>query len=717
MHRIKLISIVFILAFASILAQEKLFTVEDVVMNSYSKLVPERLYSLNWIPGTEKYYWIEYGEEFGGILTGAVESEGVDTLLTLTKLNETLTKNDFEAMRVFPRITWTDSASFVFKSGKILFKYNLTNDELSVLNVFEEKLANYTPAPNHIAAAYTKENNLFVAVEPEDVRQITNDEEKGIVNGQAVSRQEFGITGGIFWSPKSNYVAFYRKDETKVSDYPLVEMGTTPATLKLIKYPMNGQASEHVTIGIYSIEKNETLWLNTEGPYDQYLTTVTWGPEEKFIYVSHLNRDQNHLKLVKYDAATGEAVKTLFEEKDDKYVEPENPLHFLPDNPNKFLWFSERDKWNHLYLYDTDGNLIKQVTKGDWVVLSFEGFDENGENIFITATKDSPIDVNFYRVNLESGEMTRITKTSGRHMVVFTNDGKYFLDSYSNTETPFKVLLLDKNGDELRTIHNAANPIADYKIGETKIFTIEGKGYDYYCRMVLPPDFDPSKKYPVIVYVYGGPHAQLVTNSWPRGRYAFWFLMMAQKGYIVFTLDNRGSDNRGLEFEQETFRHLGTREIEDQLLGIEYLKKQPFVDSTRFGVFGWSYGGFMTTSLMLRTNDTFKVGVGGGAVIDWKFYEVMYGERYMDTEETNPEGFKEASLLNYVDNLNGKLLLVHGTSDPTVVWQHTLEFVKKATNLNKPLDYYPYVGHPHGVGGIDAVNLYTKITNYFWENL
>ncbi len=717
MHRIKLISIVFIFAFASILAQEKLFTVEDVVMNSYTTLAPERLYGLDWIPGTEKYYWIEYGEEFGGILTGTVESESVDTLLTLAKLNETLTENDFDAVRGFPRVTWIDSESFVFKSGKILFKYNVANGELAVVNILEEKTANLTFAPNRISAAYTKENNLFVSVEPEDIRQITSDENKGIVNGQAVSRQEFGITGGIFWSPKSNYIAFYRKDETKVTDYPIVEMGTTPAKVKLIKYPMNGQASEHVTIGIYSIKKNETVWLKTEGPYDQYLTTVTWGPEEKFIYVSHLNRDQNHLKLVKYNAANGEAVKTLFEEKDEKYVEPENPLHFLPNNPNKFLWFSERDKWNHLYLYDAEGNLIKQVTKGNWVVLSFEGFDESGENIFITATKDSPIDVNFYRIDLESGEMTRVTKDSGRHTVAFAKNGKYFLDSYTNAETPFKVNLLDEDGKIIRTIHNAENPIADYKIGETKIFTIEGKGYDYYCRMVLPPDFDPAKKYPVIVYVYGGPHAQLVTNSWPRGRYAFWFLMMAQKGYIVFTLDNRGSANRGLAFEQETFRRLGTMEIEDQLLGIEYLKKQPFVDSTRFGVFGWSYGGFMTTSLMLRTNDAFKVGVGGGAVIDWKFYEVMYGERYMDTEVTNPEGFKESSLLNYVDNLNGKLLLVHGTSDPTVVWQHTLEFVKKATNLNKPLDYYPYVGHPHGVGGIDAVNLYTKITNYFLDNL
>jgi dipeptidyl-peptidase-4 len=234
--------------------------------------------------------------------------------------------------------------------------------------------------------------------------------------------------------------------------------------------------------------------------------------------------------------------------------------------------------------------------------------------------------------------------------------------------------------------------------------------------MILPTDFDSTKKYPVIVYVYGGPHAQEVNNIFGSGRYFTWFYLMAQKGYIVFTLDNRGSANRGLEFEQATFRHLGTVEIKDQLAGVNYLKSLKYVDEKRFGVYGWSYGGFMTTSLMVRTN-AFKVGACGGAVIDWKFYEVMYGERYMDTPQSNPDGYKEASLLNYVENLNGKLLLVHGTSDPTVVWQNTLSFVKKAQELNKPLDYFPYVGHGHGVVGKEAIHLYNKITNYFLDNL
>ncbi len=285
-------------------------------------------------------------------------------------------------------------------------------------------------------------------------------------------------------------------------------------------------------------------------------------------------------------------------------------------------------------------------------------------------------------------------------------------------DIPSVTQIIDNNGKTITGLNKSSNPLLDYKISRPKIFTLKtGNDIDLYCRIILPTDFDSTKSYPVIVYVYGGPHAQLVTNRWYLGRYDFWFQYMAQNGYIVFTIDNRGSDNRGLEFEQSTFRHLGTKEIEDQLVGINYLKSLSYVDSNRIGVFGWSYGGFMTTSLMLRTNDTYKVGVGGGAVIDWKYYEIMYTERYMDTPETNPEGYEEASLLNYVDNLNGKLLLVHGTSDPVVVWEHTLEFAKKTAHMNKPLDYFPYVGHGHGVRGKDAIHLYNKISNYFFDNL
>jgi len=547
---------------------------------------------------------------------------------------------------------------------------------------------------------------------------VTNDADSNIVNGQSVHRNEFGIDGGIFWSPNENYVAFYRMDESMVTDYPLVEIQPTPAKLKNIKYPMAGQMSHHVTVGIYDLKNNKTVWLNTGEPKEQYLTNISWSPDEKCIFIAHLNRDQNHMELKRYDVFNGNYISTLFEEKHEKYVEPENPMIFLPNSNDFYLWFSERDGWKHLYLYSLKNGFIKQLTKGTWDVTRFEGFDKEGKNIFISCTKDSPIERHAYKINIEKNSVTKLTDGAGVHSIVINQETGYYLDSYTNSETPRIINLKDNKGKLLRNVLKADNSLKDYAIGDTRIFSIKSdEGIELYCRMILPYDFDESRKYPVVFYVYGGPHAQEVLNVFGVNRYYLWSHFMAQKGFIVFTLDNRGSANRGLEFEQATFRKLGTVEVKDQLTGLQYLKSLPFIDQNRVGVFGWSYGGFMATSLLTRTDGAFKVGVGGGAVIDWKYYEVMYTERYMDTPQTNPEGYEEANLLNHAINLNGKLLLVHGTSDPTVVWQNTLAFTKKCTELNKDLDYYPFIGHGHGVGGRDAVNLYTKISQYFLDNL
>lgn len=709
---------ILLFSFITLSAQEKDFTIKDVVFNSYGKLAPYKIDQLNWIPGTNDYYIIkDEGEKFY-LMKSSAQSDKSEEIISLEDLNKYLSEAGGKTISRFPVVDWVDSESFQFWNGLNLYRYNYLSEEFELINSKEENSANLFIAPNNKFIAYTVENNLFASLSDNEKVQITNDKNKGIVNGQTVHRVEFGIDRGIFWSPKSNYIAFYRKDETMVTDYPIVDFTTRPAKLEKIKYPMAGMESHHVTIGLYNISAHKTIWLKTGEPADQYLTSVTWDPSEKYIYVAHLNRDQNHMRLIKYDAATGEPVKILFEERDEQYVEPEHRLIFLPSNEKNFLWYSERDGWDHLYLYDTDGNLVKQVTKGNWAVLDVLGYDKSGENVFITSTMESPIERHAYRVNIQSGEIAKLTKEPGIHRVIPNGGGNYFIDSFNSLEVPGVVQILNSEAAAVKKILVAENPIKDYRLGETKIFKLKADdGCDLYSRMILPPDFDENKKYPVIIYVYGGPHAQLVLNSWPLGRYSFWFQKMAQEGYIVFTLDNHGSANRGLEFEQKIHRRLGYEEIKDQMIGVDYLRSLPFVDSSRFGVFGWSYGGFMTTSLMLRTNNTFKVGAAGGAVIDWKYYEVMYTERYMDTPEQNPDGYKEANLLNYVDNLNGKLLLVHGTSDPTVVWQHTLLFAKKAADLNKPLDYYPYLGHGHGVGGIDALHLYTKITNYFLDNL
>lgn len=706
-----------LITFISLNAQEKILTVEDAILNA-SQYYPKNISMLNWIPETNNYVFVDGFGDKSILISTSAKSNKSDTLLTLQELNSKLELMNEKKLNSFPQITWLNSSIIQFWNSGILFTYNIKNKILTRINSLPKDSENQSIAPNNKFLAYTISNNLFVNIDESHQIQITNDVDTNIVNGQAVHRNEFGIETGIFWSPNSNYIAFYRMDQTMVTDYPLVEIDRTPARLKNIKYPMAGQTSHQVSVGLYNIQTGKTIWLKTGKPLDQYLTNLAWSPDEKYFYIAHLNRDQNHMQFKKYDVNNGEMIKVLFEEKDNEFVEPLNPMIFLPKSNDKFLWFSERDGYNHLYLYDTHGNLIKQVTQGKWVITSFNGFDKSGKFIYLTTTKDSPIERHFYKVSLENGKFEKITKEPGIHNVIVNSNDEYFIDSFNSLSVPQIINLLNNKYLVIKNLLTAENPLKDLKLGETKIFTIKNEeGIDLYCRMIYPPDFDQSKKYPVIVYVYGGPHSQGVLNTFGVGSYQMWFRMMSQKGFIIFELDNRGTSNRGSDFAQATFRRLGTIEVKDQLTGVNYLKSLPFVDENRFGVYGWSYGGFMTTSLMLRTNNTFKVGACGGAVIDWKYYEVMYTERYMDTPLTNPEGYKESSLLNYVENLNGKLLLVHGTSDPTVVWQNTLSFAKKAAELNKPLDYYPYVGHGHGVRGRDALHLYTKITNYFLDNL
>jgi dipeptidyl-peptidase-4 len=633
----------------------------------------------------------------------------------LKNLNDKYFAGKKQTLADFPAIEWTDENNFRFWNNDSLWGYNFSNNELRLLNSTKDSIDNLDYTLQNFAA-YTIKNNLYVAVNNEQ-KQVTNDENEGIVNGQYCARNEYGIDKGTFWSPKGNYLAFYRKDQTMVTDYPIVDISFHPAKLANIKYPMAGMTSEQVTLGIYDLKTGKTTFLNTGEPKEHYLTGVAWDPDEKHVYIGILNRDPDHLWEIKYDIATGQAVDTLFQETNSKYVQPLHGVIFVENHPDEFIWISRRDGWNHLYLYNTDGKLIKQLTKGEWEVTDLSGFDSKGNNVYFTATKESPLENNFYSVNIESGKITRITGEPGTHEVTKDKDGNYFLDSYSSLTVPGKVLLINSKGKVERTILETDNPLKDYNIGETKFFTLKSSdGYDLYCRMILPANFDSTKKYKALVYVYGGPGVQLITNEWLGGA-GLWLNYMAEHGYVIFTIDSRGSANRGLAFEQVTFKHLGMHEIEDQTLGANYLKSLPFVDSARVGVFGWSFGGFMTTSLMTRTPWQFKAAVAGGSVIDWSYYEVMYTERYMKTPQQNPDGYKESSLLNYVQNLKGKLLMVHGTSDPIVVWQNDLMFIKKCEDLGIPVDYIVYPGQEHGVRGIDTFHMYNKITKYFDDNL
>ena len=688
-------------------SQDKLLTYKDAVwMNPEIYLAS--ISQLKWIGDKNKFSYVDKNK----LISGWASSTKRDTILSVDQINAALTKIKNDSIKRFPRISWLDNNSFRFYQKNKLLVFDMLLNSVKIVNETEEKASGKDLEKTNYGIAYTIDNNLFVALNNKQI-QITNDDDKGIVNGQSVHRSEFGITKGTFWSPKGNYLAFYRMDETMVTDYPLVDINNRIAKLDNKKYPMAGMKSHQVTLGIFNIITKETTFVKTGEPLEQYLTNISWGPDEKYIYIAVLNRDQNHLKLNQYDVKTGEFVKTLFEEKNDKYVEPENGMTFLKTNKDQFLWFSERDGYNHLYLFNTDGQLIKQITKGDWVVTGIIGFDKNEKNLLFSSTKESPLENGIYSVNMKSGKLVKISQAEGTHHASFSKSGKFLIDVYSNFDVSREYRILDNKGKTRQILLESSDPVKDYNLGETDVFTIKNKNNDeLYCRLIKPMNFDKSKKYPVIIYVYGGPHAQMITNSWHGGA-GLYLNLLAQKGYLVFTLDNRGSANRGFEFESSIFRNVGTVEIEDQMKGVEYLKSLPFVDASRIGVDGWSYGGFMTVSMLLKNPGVFKAGVAGGPVIDWKFYEVMYGERYMDTPESNPDGYKNACLLNYAKDLDSKLLIIHGTNDATVVWQNSLSFVKKCVDEGIMLDYFVYPGHGHNVRGIDRTHLYKKIVQYF----
>ena len=704
-----LISILSFSLFAN--SQDKQLTLKDAVYMNRA-ILPTRMSQLQWIGNTNDYSYVAKNS----LIKGSAQNKERDTIVKLDDFNAGMTDLQLDSLKRFPRITYISDFKFRFTHKTNLFEFDITSKNLDLINSFEKGAKNTNTDKETGNIAYTIDNNLFAAVKSKQI-QITNDKDAGIVNGQTVHRSEFGIYKGTFWSPKGNYLAFYRKDETMVKNYPLVDIDTRIAEVKNTKYPMAGMKSEEVTLGIFDVKSNSTIFINTGEPVEQYLTNISWDPSEQYIYIAVLNRDQNFMKLNQYDAITGEFVKTLFEEESTKYVEPEHPMYFLDKNPEQFLWFSERDNFQHLYLYNTDGTLLKQLTNGDWVVTEYLGTDEKEKIVFFKATKDSPIEQNIYSVEIKSGTITRLSPDHGTHRGMTSYSGEYIIDSYSSTDIASEYKILNSKGKEIQVLLENEDPLKNYDLGETSIFTVKADdGSDLYCRIIKPANFEEGEKYPVFFYVYGGPHSQLVNDSW-LGAAGIFQNYMAQQGYVVFTMDNRGTKNRGLEFEQAIFRNLGTLEVDDQMKGIEYLKTLDFVDPERIGVDGWSYGGFLSISLMLKNPGIFKVACAGGPVIDWKYYEVMYGERYMDTPMSNPEGYENALLLNYVDQLEGKLLIIHGTEDPTVVWQNSLQFVKKCVDEGKQLDYFVYPGHGHNVRGKDRIHLYEKIKMYFDENL
>lgn len=697
---------------------KKSFTLDDLMWggSNYWNLQPKNLYTAFWGP---KLLQLEVDavktctDEQGKRVKAQTLFTAADVKALINDGTKGRGLNLMQASFPYPDKTLallqTNRSNLLYDWKKKVIVWQAERDTLRAHEEFN------TPSRSEV---YTKNFDLYLRTADGKAHRITTDGSKDIVYGQAVHRDEFGIKKGAYFSPSGQLLAYYRMDQSMVEDYPLVDIFTREAKLDAIKYPMAGMTSHKVTVGIYNPKTEQTVWLQAGDPTDRYFTNISWAPDEKTIYMIEMPRSQKKTELVAYDVATGQRKGVLYTETNEKYVHPMHPLTFLPWDSSKFIYQSEKDGYNHLYLFDTKGKELKQITKGEFVVLDLVGFNTKTKSVIIQSNEAHPLHHNYYAVNIDNGKRTLLDNGKGTHRALLSPDGTMLFDRWSEPDVFRKIAVRNTATASATLLQTDASPWQAYNVPEISsgsLTAADGHTKLFY-RLVKPVNFDPNKKYPTVVYVYGGPGVRNVDASW---NYAArpWEIYMAQKGYVIFVLDNRGSSERGFAFETATYHRLGQEEMKDQMRGVDYLKSLPYVDADRIGVHGWSFGGFMTTSLITNYPDVFKVGVAGGPVIDWKYYEVMYGERYMGTPQENPEGYAQSSLLNKAKDLKGRLQIIIGYNDPVCVPQQSLAFLRACEDAGTQPDFFTYPGQGHNMMGKDMVHLHERITRYFEDYL
>lgn len=697
---------------------KKSFTLDDLMWggSNYWNLQPKNLYTAFWGP---KLLQLEVDavktctDEQGKRVKAQTLFTAADVKALINDGTKGRGLNLMQASFPYPDKTLallqTNRSNLLYDWKKKVIVWQAERDTLRAHEEFN------TPSRSEV---YTKNFDLYLRTADGKAHRITTDGSKDIIYGQAVHRDEFGIKKGAYFSPSGQLLAYYRMDQSMVEDYPLVDIFTREAKLDAIKYPMAGMTSHKVTVGVYNPKTEQTVWLQAGDPTDRYFTNISWAPDEKTIYMIEMPRSQKKTELVAYDVATGQRKGVLYTETNEKYVHPMHPLAFLPWDSSKFIYQSEKDGYNHLYLFDTKGKELKQITKGEFVVLDLVGFNTKTKSVIIQSNEAHPLHHNYYAVNIDNGKRTLLDNGKGTHRAMLSPDGTMLFDRWSEPDVFRKIAVRNTATASATLLQTDASPWQAYNVPEISsgsLTAADGHTKLFY-RLVKPVNFDPNKKYPTVVYVYGGPGVRNVDASWNYAARS-WEIYMAQKGYVIFVLDNRGSSERGFAFETATYHRLGQEEMKDQMRGVDYLKSLPYVDADRIGVHGWSFGGFMTTSLITNYPDVFKVGVAGGPVIDWKYYEVMYGERYMGTPQENPEGYAQSSLLNKAKDLKGRLQIIIGYNDPVCVPQHSLAFLRACEDAGTQPDFFTYPGQGHNMMGKDMVHLHERITRYFEDYL
>ena len=707
---------------STLMAQDlRTFTLDDLIPGG-------KTYFTSSVVRNQYYQW--WGEQLLQLEVDSVslvdlKTGGARLLFTLDALNAAGAEAHTLLSALFPRAGET---VVQVQTGRRLVEYDWQGDTLVSDRPLGPAWQGMDLSARSGNMAYVEGHNLYVQTPDGESHAVSTDGSAALVYGESVHRDEFGISKGTFWSPGGRLLAFYRMDQSMVSPYPQVNIsiegeaqGSRCAQMEADYYPMAGETSHHVAVGIHTPATGETVYLKTGDPTDRYFTNIAWAPDEKTLYLIELNRAQTRATLDAYDAATGERLGTLLEETDERYVEPLNPIQFLPWNPRQFILQSRCDGYNHIYLYElTDRaacKFVRQLTRGEWEVLSVVGFNEQQRTVIYTSNEGDPLTCTLHAADTR-GRSTWLSPRTGWHVPQLSGQGAHVLDKWSSPEVARRIDLINTAKGTPQTLADMPEPWDAFNVPQMRVGTLKAADgeTDLYYRLVLPTGFDSTATYPAIVYVYGGPHAHNIDASRHWGVRG-WDIWMAQQGFVMFCLDNRGSEHRGKAFEQVTFRQMGVEEMRDQLQGVAFLKGLPYVDGSRIGVHGWSYGGYMTTSLLTTYPGTFKVGVAGGPVIDWRYYEVMYGERYMDTPQDNPEGYAKTSLLNKAANLRDRLLIIYGGNDPICVPQHTLSFLRACIDAGTHPDLFTYPGDGHNMTGTDRIHLHEHITRYFLDFL
>ncbi len=707
---------------------EKQLTLEHVFNDTFT---PEGIHNVNWMKDGQFYTTLERtGNDIQlrkyDILTGDYEVLIASSGLKAEGRDDPILIQDYQFSADENKILIKTDVVQIWRRStrENYFIHDLETGETTKLTQSDEKQQYAQLSPSGDKAVYVQDNNLYlVDLEAGEETAITEDGEfNRIINGSTdwVYEEEFGFAKAWYWSPDGEKIAYYRFDESRVKEFFMTEWGDLYPGLTRFKYPKAGEENSIVKIGVFDLEKGETIWMDIGDETDQYIPRINWTKDPGTLAIRRMNRLQNKQDLMLADAGSGQT-RIIKTEKSDAWIDVNDDLIFLEDREH-FIYTSEESGYNHIYLYGMDGELIRQITSGNWEVTDYLGYNEDNSQIYYISTEESPLERHLYSINRDGTGKMKMSGKEGVYQVNMSRDYKFYIETYSSPETPSVYTLYEGDGTEVRILEDNSELVErlkEYQLPTKEFIDVNLEQADLNGYILKPYDFDSTTTYPVLFYVYGGPGSQTVTRSFASGQRAMWHRYLTSKGYVIVSVDNRGTGARGRDFEKQVYKRLGQLEVKDQIDAAEYLIDTcDFMDEERLGIWGWSYGGYMSSLVLARGNHFFDTAVAVAPVTSWRFYDTIYTERFMQTPLMNREGYELGSPLTYTDQIEGNYLLVHGTGDDNVHLQNAVEMVNKLVEENIQFKTMYYPNRNHGIyGGNTRRHLYEMMTDFILENL